>query len=498
MDTALPSSWSVLLAFALVALNGFFVAVEFALVRSQPLKFRSPDMKGKLGVQTSLKLMERLDFSLSATQLGITVASLLLGWWGESTFSQLIYTALHHLGVPLPVVASHTMATTLALILVTFLHVVLGELAAKSIAIVYPETTLRYLAGPTLVFAVACRPAIYMLTACSNFILRLFGIRTETETQRTHSLAELSMLVTHSGEKGVLDKVEEEMLQSVFSFSETVAREVMTPRTDLIAVSVTASLEELVQAAVSSGFSRLPVIGESIDDIQGIIMVRDLLPYVHNLRHSNEREFNIRRIMREPYFVPGTKSIADLLNEFKRRKIHIAVVLDEHGGVDGVVTLEDVIEEIVGDIFDESDIPERDIIVEDNGNVIVDGGVLVADINSRLDFDIPEGDYDTIAGFIYTSLGRLPRTGDEIVIRKSGDLEVNGLIEPSPGSGGSSSDAEAPEREPAAAVAQITVERVTGRRIDRVKLQRLAAFASAEPDLRGEASQDKGSEIQGK
>jgi CBS domain containing-hemolysin-like protein len=186
------------------------------------------------------------------------------------------------------------------------------------------------------------------------------------------------------------------------------------------------------------------------------------------------------------------------LNEFKRRKIHIAIVLDEHGGIDGAVTLEDVIEEIVGDIFDESDIPERDIIAEESGNAIVDGGVLVADINSRLEFAIPEGDYDTIAGFIYTSLGRLPRAGDEIVLRKSGELEVNGLVEPAPGAPAASVDGQDEAEEPAEPVAQITVERVTGRRIDRVRIQRLAQAASAETDRGAEASEEKGSGVQGK
>jgi CBS domain containing-hemolysin-like protein len=330
-----------------------------------------------------------------------------------------------------------------------------------------------------LIFNILFRPLIYFLTACANATLAMFGIRSAPESERTHSLAELSMLVSHSGERGVLDKVEEEMLQSVFSFSDTVAREIMTPRTDLITIPIDASIEEVVQIVVSSGYSRFPVIGDTVDDVLGVVMSRDLLPYVHNLKSSPEREFSLKRIMREPYFVPGTKQISDLLNEFKRRKLHIAIVLDEHGGVDGVVTLEDVIEEIVGDIFDESDVVERDIIVEDDGKVVVDGGVLVADINDRLEFSIPEGDYDTIAGFIYTSLGRLPRPGDEIVIRDSGNLEVNGkLIEEASETSAESSP-----------LAQITVEKVTGRRIERVKLQKLLSESLLSPEASEETKE---------
>lgn len=491
MESILPSSWSILLVVLLILANGLFVAFEFALVRSHPTKFRSPEFKSLYGVRPSLVLMENLDFSLSAAQFGITITSLVLGWWGEETFQKLIYGSLTKIAGESAFIASHVIATFLALSLVTFLHVVVGELVAKALAIRFPETTLRMVAGPTLFFTTICRPVIYVLNACAILILRLFGVRSPAEAERAHSLAELSMLVTHSSEKGVLDKTEEEMLQGVFSFSETVAREIMTPRTDLIAISIKATLEDLVQTAVSSGFSRLPVIGESIDDIQGVIMMRDILPYVYNLKQGTEKDFNIRRLMREPYFVPGTKSIADLLNEFKRRKIHIAVVLDEHGGIDGVVTLEDVIEEIVGDIFDESDVPERDIVVQDNGDIIVDGGVLVADINGRLDFEIPEGDYDTIAGFIYTSLGRLPRPGDEIVIRESGDLEVNGHVEVAHDASyeeGSELGADAPP-----AVAQITVERVTGRRIERVKLQRLTPVPSPET-LDGDRASEGGKE----
>lgn len=483
METSLL--WSIILVLALVGLNGFFVAVEFALVRSHPTKLKLTEYKSLFGVKSSLKLIEELDFSLSATQLGITIASLLLGWWGEATFQSVFYSGLAWMGGLSimgewsALIISHAVATILALSLITFLHVVLGEVVAKSVAIRFPETTLRMLAGPMVLFNVLFRPLIYFLTACANATLALFGIKSPPESERTHSLAELSMLVSHSGEKGILDKVEEEMLQSVFSFSDTVAREIMTPRTDLVTVPIDASIEEVVQVIVSSGYSRFPVVGDSVDDIQGVIMSRDLLPYVHNLKNLPEREFSLKRIMREPYFVPGTKQISDLLNEFKRRKLHIAVVLDEHGGVDGVVTLEDVIEEIVGDIFDESDVVERDIIVEENGNVVVDGGVLVADINDRLEFSIPEGDYDTIAGFIYTSLGRLPRPGDEIVIRDSGNLEINGkLIE------------EALETsEESAPLAQITVEKVSGRRIERVKLQKLLSESLTNSEASEEAKE---------
>lgn len=487
MDSDISPLFSVVLVLVLVGANGFFVAVEFALVRSHLTKLRNPELRGKLGIRSSLKLSENLDFSLSATQLGITISSLVLGWWGALTFKHLLGQCCESLGFPVSPAVAAASSTFVALVIVTFLHVILGELVAKSLAIRFPETTLRTLAGPMRFFSVVLRPMILFMTTCSNLFLRLVGVRTAPEVERVHSLAELAMLVSQSSEQGVLDKTEQEMLDGVFSFSETVAREVMTPRTDLVTIPVDASLEAVIEAFAKTGFSRLPVIGESVDDIVGIVLVRDILPYVGK-QHA-PHEFSLKRVMREPYFLPGTKPIDDLLNEFKRRNVHIAVVLDEHGGVDGVVTLEDVLEEIVGEIFDESDIPERDIVVEENGDVIVDGGVLVADINDRLELRIPEGDYDTIAGFIYTSLGRMPRAGDEIAVTGIGALgQVNGNGKESTAVG---ENPEPPmDAEEQVPVTNIKVERVKGRRIETVRLQRTAQLS--ETAAAKASSQDKG------
>jgi CBS domain containing-hemolysin-like protein len=491
-----PDLLNIFFVLLLVFANGFFVAVEFALVRSHPTKLRSPEMKDRFGVKASLALLDDLDLSLSATQFGITIASLVLGWWGEVTFANIIVRWLGSLEPTSAHVVSHGIATVLAFTIVTILHVVLGELVAKSLAIRYPETVILLLADLMRIFTSICRPIIYFLTATANMVLRLFGITRAAETERVHSLAELAMLVSHSTEQGMLDKTEEEMLKGIFGFSETIAREVMTPRTDLITIPVGATVEEVSEIVTRSGFSRFPVVGESVDDVVGILLVRDLLPFIALSRSNTPREFSLRKIMREPYFVPGTKPIDDLLNEFKRRKIHIAVCLDEHGGVDGIVTLEDVIEEIVGDIFDESDVPEKDIVVQDNGDVLVDGGVLVADINTQLEFAIPEGDYDTIAGFIYTSLGRLPKQGDKIVIVDGGDLKVpprNGAAAGSAeGANGNGREEGEGDTEIAPPRAEITVERVKGRRIESVRLQRFTPPPFVETAEAFEASEAKG------
>lgn len=412
MDASLGLPISLLIVFVLVVANGLFVAAEFALVRSRVTKLKNEDLIDKWGVRSSLQLLEDLDGSLSVTQLGITVASLILGWWGESTFQRLIFGAVDFLGEASRLLVSHAVATAFALVAITYLHVVLGELVAKSLAIRFPETTLRIVAWPTLFFAKVCRPAIFVLNGSATIFLRLVGVRTSADIDRVHSSAELAMLISHSTQEGVLDKDEERMLKGVFGFSETVAREVMTPRTDLVTIRYNATLPQVVELSVKTGFSRIPIIGERVDDILGVLLVRDIFPYFS----SGTGEFDIRRIMREPYFVPSTKPIDDLLKEFQKRKIHLAIVLDEHGGVDGVVTMEDLLEEIVGEIYDESDVPETDIVAHDNGEVLVRGGVLVSDLNARFHFGLMEGDYDTIAGYIFTHLGRVARAGDRLVV----------------------------------------------------------------------------------
>ena len=487
MEDPLTTFINIFLVFSLVLMNGFFVAAEFAIVRAQRTKLRSEEHRRKYGWKSSLRLLSDLELSLSSTQLGITIASLILGWWGEHTLAAIFMHWFAALGDSWATILSHGVATAIALIIVTFLHVVLGELAAKSVAIRYPESTLRYLALPMLIFTQVCRPIIASLNGCASLVLRAFGLTGSADHDRVHSSAELAMLVSHSFEKGELDKDEEQMLKGIFGFSDTVAREVMTPRIDLVTVDQGASFEEVISLLVGHGFSRLPVRDKSVDNVVGILLARDVLQYAN----GNSENFDVRAAMREPYFIPETKPIDDLLNEFKGRKLHMAIVLDEHGGVDGVVTLEDLIEEIVGEIFDESDIPERDIIVQEDGELLVDGGVLVSDINTRFSLDIPEGDYDTIAGFMFSALGRIPQRGDRIKVKSNGECYINGHET------GQQQEAE-PSEEPANSDfvevktnAVITVEKVDSHRIESVRLKCLSQLDNSESDSSEPASQDK-------
>jgi CBS domain containing-hemolysin-like protein len=410
----------------LVFINGFFVAVEFAIVSSRVTKLHESEFSRKFGTKSALRLIGELDLSLSATQLGITVVSLVLGWYGESIFAEFFLYILHSLGETFASLVSHGLATTLALCLVTFCHVVVGEQAAKSLAIRYPEDTLRYLAPFMLILSQICRPVIFFLNSTSNLFLRMFGFKAATEGERVHTSSELSMLVAASTRYGVLDKDEEQMLQGVFQFSETVAREIMTPRTDVVSIPTSATFDEMYTIVVQSGLSRFPVIGENIDDVKGVLLARDVLRVAPRFLPDKGVIFDITTLLREPYFIPGTKSINDLLTELKRRKVHMALVLDEHGGFDGVVTLEDILEEIVGDIFDESDGAKLDMVYQENGDVLLDGGMLVTDISDAFEIAIPEGDYDTIAGFIFNCLGRLAEEQDKVTLNRHGEASVNG------------------------------------------------------------------------
>lgn len=484
----------------LVVLNGAFVATEFAMVRINPVHFTNQEGRRKVGSKTTMKLLERMELALASVQLGITVASILLGWFGVQILYELLSQLLSSAAGMFSSEYISLVLMIISLASIIFLHVVIGELSAKSIAVRYPEMVLRLLSAPVFLFVQGCRPIIYVLNRSADLFLRILRIDRSEKVSRAQSLAELSFLVSKSTEGGLLEEEEEQMLRGVFGLSDTVAREIMTPRTDLITISTDSTFDEVLATIRESGLSRFPVTGESIDDVQGVLLARDILnfvvPGVVNGSFKRE-EFSVKKLVREAYFIPGTKPIDDLLTEFKRRKLHLGIVLDEHGGVDGVVTLEDLLEEIVGDIFDESDIPQKSIVVQENGDVLIDGGQLVADLNTQFGLEIPEGDYDTIAGFIFTSLGRMPRPGDTISVNKAHAAVLAAAVEEAAsetvGETETTGEEEAPQL-PAQAV--ITVEKVQSYRIETVRLRQSSEVENSEslPRLLSSNSQERASD----
>lgn len=502
MNDNLPFAASLFVVIALIFLNAFFVAAQFSILNSHSTKMKMANGKKSRRERAAIWLIGKLDLSLSATQLGITTTSLLLGWYAITIFSQWFIGLFSYLGVSSSEYFAIPLALVLACVVIVFFHTILGELVAKSLAIRYPEQTLQLLSGTIVFFTQITRPVLFLITGGANLLLRLFKTSIPAKSERFHSVSELSLLVSQSTESGVIDKDEEKMLRGVFGFSDTVAREVMTPRTDLVAVDVAATFAEIIDSIVETGLSRFPVKDGEIDNILGVLLAKDVLAFVPEVGSSRTDNFSVRRIMREPYFIPGTKPVDDLLNEFKHRKIHMAIVLDEHGGVDGVVTLEDVIEEIVGDIFDESDVSEQAIVVEQNGDVIVDGGTLVSDLNERFSLTIPEGDYDTIAGFVFSSLGRMTKVGDQILISGSGMVQVNGpapmsVLERASGDNAEHGNAHSSGGLDDEAVADppnalITVEKVESHRIESVRLKQFEYGEDPETDSSEPASQEKG------
>ncbi len=415
--------WKLLAVLLLVAANAYFVAAEFALVSARRTRISEMVREGDRLARAVEVAQRDLDRSVSGCQLGITLASLGLGWIGEPALAQTLEGAFARLPGFLAPVATHATAVAIAFALLTYLHIVLGEQAPKMAAILRAESMSRWLAGPLNLFNWVVAPAIWVINSSSNLLLRPFGIQGVKAHERVHSPREIQMLLQHSLREGVVEEDEQAMIHGVFELTHTVAREVMTPRTDIVAVPAASSLEEMLAVVAESGFSRFPVYGESLDDIVGVILVKDLI--AHLAREDGGA--TARALAREALFIPDTKPVDDLLAELRHEKVHMAIVVDEFGGTDGIVTLEDLVEEIVGDIYDEHDVEHPELVVAADGSVFVDGGYAFDDLIAEFDLRVPEEDeYDTVAGFVIGHLGRIPDEGERVPLGQ-GELEVVGL-----------------------------------------------------------------------
>ena len=394
----------------LLALNGFFVAAEFALVRSRRTRLEAMARTGDWMSRIALRASGNLARVLSASQLGITLASLALGWLAEDAFGVWFSEHLGALPFALDISVRVGIGAAVALTLVTYLHVVFGELAPRSAALSHPEKFARWLTPPLVAFAWVVKPFTGLLNSSANLVLRAFGQRPASADENVHSAEELRIIVEQSQEVGVLQAQDADMLEGVFEFSEKNAREVMTPRTDIVALPIEATLDETFALVEESGRSRYPVYEDTIDDIIGLVLAKDLLPILR----SPPPDFSLRAIMRPVHVVPGSREVEEVLSDFKRLKVHMAIVLDEYGGTAGLVTMEDLLEEIVGEILDEYDeppeLPER----EGADLVIVPGGTNIGELNERFGLNVPDDDYTTIGGYIFGALGRLPIVGDRM------------------------------------------------------------------------------------
>ena len=400
----------------LLALNGFFVAVEFSLVRSRKTRLEAMARNGDRFARIALRGIANMGRMLSASQLGITLSSLGLGALTEETLAEIFAEWLHTLPFAAEMGVRIGFGSVLAVLFVTYFHVVFGELAPRSVALTHPEKVARVLTPLLVVFELIMRPLTNVLNKSAELVLRAFGQKPMDVEEGLHSPEELRMLVEQSEEGGVLESAPATLLEGVFEFSEKNAREVMTPRTEIDALQVDATLDEALTLVEETRRSRYPVYGETIDDIIGLVLAKDLIPVLRRppAVSASEDGFSLRSIMRPIHVVPGSREVEEVLSDFKKRKEHLAVVLDEYGGTAGLVTMEDLLEEIVGEILDEKDEPPEPESREGPDLVVVPGSTNIADLNERFGLSVPDEDYTTIGGFVFGALGRLPAVNDRV------------------------------------------------------------------------------------
>jgi CBS domain containing-hemolysin-like protein len=423
------SGFYIFLTFFLVLLNGFFVAAEFAMVRVRGSQIELQAKAGSGVAKIARGIMQNLDGYLAATQLGITIASLGLGWFGQEVVTKLMLNLFSLCGLTITSGFIINTSHVVAFALITILHIVFGELAPKSLAIQRSVGTILTVSLPLRFFFLIFRPLIWMLNGFANFILSLLGIK-PVQGESHHSSEELQYLLEQGKETGALDSNEHELIQNVFDFNERVVKNIMVPRTKISGVDVSTEQDELIRILISEGYSRMPVYDDVIDKIVGIVHAKDILPLL-----ASNVKIVLKDIIRKPYFIPETKKINDLMAELQQKRIQIAIVLDEFGGTAGMVTLEDIVEELVGEIQDEFD-EEKPIVEKVNEReFIVNALAPIYDVNGYLPHDLPEdGDFDTVSGWLGDIFGKIPEVGEQkeangynITVLKKSDQNIESV-----------------------------------------------------------------------
>lgn len=384
----------------LILLNAFFVAAEYGLVTARRTRIVELQHQGNRRARDVLRITSDPPRFIAAMQLGVTLTSLGIGALGEVALSRLFNNVMATL-----------LAVLLAYLILTFLHVVIGELVPKGIALGHSEGTALFVSAPVRFFFIVMRPVVWFLEGSTEIVLHWLGLKPPGADNDVLSEAELRMLVSQSTEHGEIEQQEQEMLYKVFDFADKEAKDVMVPRPEVVALSIDLPPEQCLEAVMDSPYTRYPVYRESLDNVVGILHVRDLF---RALRDRGMHDLKVEDIIRPAHIVPETKDLAALLAEFRRANQHMAIVVDEYGDMEGIVTLEDLLEEIVGDIEDEFDLPDESIEQIDEDTVIIDGTFPIDDFNERFKTEMPDEDYHTMAGFVFGLLGRQPEAGDTI------------------------------------------------------------------------------------
>ena len=411
-------AWYLALAFLFVLANGFFVAAEFAIVKVRSTQLTELAEQGSVRARMARKLTRHLDAYLSATQLGITLSSLALGWIGEPAFHHLLQPlfANFNLGPKLET----SISATVAFVIISILHIVLGELAPKSVAIQKPVATSLWVAHLLHAFYVVTYPAIFVLNGVSRAILKLAGLQpTNEHLEAAHSPEELRLILASSEKAGILSEENREIIEGVFQFSKRTARQIMVPRTDVVVLSTTKSIDENLETIRTTRHTRYPLCDGTLDQTVGLIHVKDLM--LAQLRGPGRR---LEDLKRDILFVPENSTVESLLSQFIEHKTHMAVILDEYGGASGIVSLENITEELFGQIQDEFDRERPEIEPLGNGRYRVRGDYLIEDLADRLKIDLGEPEEETVGGYVAARLGREVSPGDHVSM---GDLSITVL-----------------------------------------------------------------------
>jgi magnesium and cobalt exporter, CNNM family len=386
----------------LVLGNAFFVAAEYALVTARRSRLGELAERGSLRARIALRIMDSPVRFIGTVQLGITAFSIALGAIGEPLLEHFLDPFL-----------ATSVAFAIAFAIVTYLHVTLGELVPKAIALTKNESTALWVALPVEGFYVATYPLVWFLQASANAFTRLFGIEPAPAGVIAHTEEDIRMIVAAAEDAGEIHEAEEEMLYKVFDFASKEVSEVMVPRPEVVAISVDMPPEDALATVLNSPYTRYPVYRSSLDEIVGILHVRDLFAAMHDVGMA---AVELEAIVRPAYVVPETKDLAALLADFRREKQHLAIVIDEYGAMEGIVTLEDILEEIVGEIEDEFDLPDTSIERIDDRRIRIDGTYTIDDFNEEFGMELEVGDYHTMAGIVFGALGRQPEIGDEVSV----------------------------------------------------------------------------------
>ncbi|GKZ04671.1 membrane protein [Paraclostridium bifermentans] len=419
---------NILLVFFLVFLNGFFVATEFAMVKVRKSRIETLIIQGDKRAKRTLIVVKDLNSYLSACQLGITLASLGLGWVGEPAILRLLMPIFNLFNLPSSL--EHSIAFIIAFSIITGCHIVFGELVPKSLAIISPEKIALSTAFPLIFFYKLTYPVMWIFNHSTNWILKVFGLSQVDEHESVHTDEEIKLLVEESYNHGLVDKTELTLVDNIFDFSDKTVKEIMVPRTDITNIFIEDAFDDIIDFTLKEQLTRYPVCKENKDNVIGFIHIKDL--YKQKIEGSNQE---IKNIIREIKLVPESMLISDLLKIFKKDKVQVALVIDEYGGTSGLVTIEDILEEIVGEIQDEFDEEEDSIIKCEDNSYIVDGKVLIEDITEFLYIDIEDEHIDTIGGWAYAQLDSYPKVNDkftyknyEFTILKCNRKRINKLL----------------------------------------------------------------------